>query len=322
MIEAFAWHKVKKGRGEINEENASIPMRVPAYSYRSLTVLEVIQRSSEYLSKKGVESPRLQIELLLAHQLKLPRLQIYLNFGRVLEEKDVRALSAMVTQRGKRVPLQHIVGSTSFCGYEIQVGPGALIPRPETERLAEIAVEWLSERAKHAEGECSVLDFGTGTGCLSIVVTSRCPAAKVLSVDISSEALDRARANLTVHNLQERMTLYLGDGFAALPSGSTFDLILSNPPYIPTLEIESLDPEVKDHDPRLALDGGTDGLTFYRKLASDAALALRPRGRMMLELGDGQSEAVSKILQDQNWVVDAVFPDYSARPRVLVARLD
>ncbi|MBI3867925.1 MAG: peptide chain release factor N(5)-glutamine methyltransferase [Verrucomicrobia bacterium] len=284
--------------------------------------MEVIQRSADYLAKKGVESPRLQIELLLAHQLKLPRLQLYLNFSRTLGDADVSALSAMLARRGKRVPLQHIIGSTSFCGYEMSVGPEALIPRPETERLAERAVDWLSERSASLGGPCAALDFGTGTGCLAIVLAARCPSVEVRALDVSAGALARARANLEAHALLDRVSLHLGDGLASLPTGASFDLIVSNPPYIPTAEIEALDPEVRDHDPRIALDGGADGLTFYRKLASEASAALRPGGRLMLELGDGQAEAVSAILRDQMWVVDSVSPDYSARPRVLVARLD
>lgn len=280
-----------------------------------MTVLEVIQRSSEFLAKKGVDSPRLQIELLLAHVLELPRLRLYLNFERPLVETELSVLRELVKRRANREPLQHILGHTSFCGLEFEVSRAALIPRPETELLAEHAVKFLSPLPAPV-----VLDFGTGTGCLTVTLAVQCPSASLHALDISGDALALARQNAARHQVETRIAFHHGDGFAALPGDARFDLIVSNPPYIASGEIETLQPEVRDFDPRLALDGGADGLDFYRRLAAGAAAFLAPGGKVMLEFGDGQDDAITKIFSAQNWIVEAVLADYSGRNRIFIAR--
>jgi len=271
------------------------------------------------LQAKGVDSPRLQIELMLGHVLKVPRLKLYLNFERVLGDDEVNRLREMVKRRAAREPLQHILGSTSFCGFEIQCSPAALVPRPETELLAERAWQFLSTLNPQPS---TALDLGTGTGCVAIAIAAHVSAAKIEAVDVSLEALALARANAAAHGLADRIVFYEGDAFAAVPTGARYDLIVSNPPYIAREEIETLPPEVRQFDPRLALDGGADGLDFYRRLAAEAAPFLKPAGKMMLEFGDGQAEHVKKIFADQNWIVEAIVADYSAQPRILIARRD
>ena len=288
-----------------------------------MTVLDVIQRSSEFLTRKGVDSPRLQIELLLAHVLKMPRMKLYLNFDRPLQDSELAALREMVRRRGEREPLQHLVGSTSFCGFEIAVSRDVLIPRPETEQLAERAWEFLGQAAAAAAAAGrppAALDFATGSGCLAIALATQCPAAVVQAVDISEAALAVARANVGSHQLGERITFHLGDGLGAVPPGMKFDLIVSNPPYIPSGEIAALEPEVRDFDPRLALDGGEDGLRFYRVLAAGAGALLEPGGRLMLEFGDGQAESLGVLFGGAGWEVDPIVKDDSGRERILIAR--
>jgi release factor glutamine methyltransferase len=324
-----------------------------------MTVLEAIQKSAEFLGKKGVESPRLQTELLLAHLLKLPRMKLYLNFERVLTLAETDALREFVRRRGQREPLQHITGSTSFCGYEIAVNRHALVPRPETELLAEEGWNFLNQLSEGRvprdpnlkdEGRDSwnsplrALDFGTGTGCAAIVLAAKCPNAKIVATDISADALALAKENAARNNVAERIEFLRGDGFAALMSEGRvprvpnseieteirdscnsslrkweFDLIISNPPYIPSAEIPTLQPEVRDFDPRAALDGGADGLDFYRELAAEAKPFLKPDGKIMLEFGDDQAEAVKSIFETQMWIVEAVKEDYSQRARILIA---
>ena len=240
-----------------------------------MTVLEVIQRSSEFLARKGVESPRLQIELLLAHVLQLPRLKLYLNFDRALNSLELETVRSFVKRRAAREPLQHILGTTSFCGLEIAVNSNVLVPRPETELLTERAIEYLSCLPSEPG---IVLDFGTGSGCIALAVAIRCPNAEIHALDISEEALAVARQNAARLQVEGRIRFYLGDGFAALPCARQFHLIISNPPYIAGSEIESLEPEVRFHDPRLALDGGIDGLDFYRRIAAEAPAWLAPQG--------------------------------------------
>ncbi len=281
-----------------------------------VTVCEVIQRSTEFLQRHGVESPRLQAELLLAHLLHLPRLQLYLNHDRALAEPELTALRALVQRRAKREPLQHLVGSTSFGGLEISVSPAALIPRPETETLAELAAAAL---AKSAAPTPVALDFGTGTGCLAIALATQCKSARLHALDISEAALTLARANAQRHGLAERISFHPGDGFSALAAGLLFDLIVSNPPYIPTAEITTLQAEVRDFDPRAALDGGADGLDFYRLLAHEAPAWLVAGGGLFAEFGDGQETALRSLFTDSGWRAVAIHRDLTERPRVLEA---
>jgi release factor glutamine methyltransferase len=284
-----------------------------------VTVLEVIQRSSEYLARKGVESPRLQIELLLAHVLQMPRLKLYLNFSRVLNAAELDTLRGLVQRRATREPLQHILGSTSFCGLEMAVTRDVLVPRPETELLAERGWEFLQRREAAGEKNLRALDFGTGSGCLAIALAVKVAQAQVSAIEISETALKVARENAGRHQVTERIQFYQGDGFAALPSGMQFDLLVSNPPYISSAEIEKLEPEVRDYDPRTALDGGSDGLDYFRRLAVEAPPFLAPDARLMLEFADGQEKTIPEILEQQDWTVDAVEQDYSKRPRILIA---
>jgi len=292
-----------------------------------VTVLEAIQKSTDFLARKQVESPRLQTELLLAHLLKMPRMKLYLNFDRELSSVETEALREAVRRRGQREPLQHITGSTSFCGHEIMVGRDVLIPRPETELLAELGWTFLQQRAGSAgPNSFSALDLCTGSGCIAIAIAAKCPAAQLVAADVSPAALAIARVNADRNHLSGRIEFREGDGFQALadlperPPARRFDLIVSNPPYIPSAEIATLDPEVRDFDPGLALDGGTDGLDFYRRLAAGASAHLKPEGRMMLEFGEGQVEAIKKIMEKQNWIVEAVKEDYSQRARILIAK--
>jgi release factor glutamine methyltransferase len=281
-----------------------------------VTVLEAIQKSTEFLAKKGVESPRLQTELLLAHLLKLPRMKLYLNFERALTLAETDALREFIKRRSQREPLQHVVGSTSFCGYEIAVNRHALVPRPETELLAELGWQFLST-INHQPS--TALDFGTGTGCIAIALAAKCPNAKITALDVSTDALTLAKQNALQNQVVERIEFLQGDGFAALVTKLQFDLLISNPPYIASAEIETLAPEVKDFDPRAALDGGADGLNFYRRLATEAKPFLKSDGKIMLEFGDGQADVIKNIFENEKWIVEAVQEDYSQRARILIA---
>jgi release factor glutamine methyltransferase len=281
-----------------------------------VTVLEVIQKSAEFLTRKAVDAPRLQAELLLAHVLKLPRMKLYLNFDRQLTEPELDSLRKLVQRRGQREPLQHLVGSASFCGLEMAVNRHVLIPRPETELLAEAGWQFLSTLNPNAS---TALDFGTGSGCIAIALAAKGPTTRVVALDVSTDALAIAKQNAATNSVADRIEFHHGDGFAALPPGERFDLIVSNPPYIASAEIETLQPEVRDHDPRGALDGGPDGLDFYRRLAAEARTFLKPHGKLMLEFGEGQADAISALLTVQNWKVEAVHPDYTQRLRYLIA---
>jgi release factor glutamine methyltransferase len=281
-----------------------------------VTVLEAIQKSSDFLGKKNVESARLNAELLLAHILKMPRMKLYLNFERALSPKETDDYREFVKRRAAREPLQHIIGSTSFCGIEIASDKNALVPRPETEMLAELGWKFLLTLNPQPS---TALDFGTGTGCIAIALAVKCPHAKISALDVSADALELAKKNAQTNKVSERIEFFHGDGLAAIPK-SQFDLLISNPPYIATAEIETLQPEVKDFDPRAALDGGADGLDFYRTLARDGKNFLNSTGKIMVEFGDGQADAIKKIFENKKWIVEGVQDDYSHRARFLAAR--
>ena len=294
-----------------------------------MTVLEIIQRSTEFLQQKGVESPRLQIEWMLAHVLQMPRLKLYLNFDRALVEPELNRLRDMVRRRAAREPLQHILGTTSFCGLEMKCSRAALIPRPETEILAEHGWKFLNVlpvcNRQGADGQLQTgrtlaLDLGTGTGCIAIALAAHAPLTAVHAVDVSADALALAQENAVANKAAERIAFHLGDGFNVLPAGLKFDLIASNPPYIAAAEITTLQPEVRDFDPRIALDGGADGLDFYRRIAREAGAWLQPGGRLMVEFGGGQAGDVEKIFSDEKWIVVEIVADYSPQPRILIAR--
>jgi release factor glutamine methyltransferase len=280
-----------------------------------VTILEIIKRSTDFFAKKGVGSPRLQIELLLAHVLQMPRMKLYLNFERVLTETELEQVRGLVKRRGNREPLQHLTGSANFHGLEFTVSRDVLVPRPETELLAECAWRFLQGLSSAPVA----LDFGTGSGCLPVTVAKKCPATTWHALDISPAALQVARANAERHQVTPRITFHQGDGFAALTAGLAFDLIVSNPPYIASAEIETLDPEVRDHDPRTALDGGADGLDFYRRLAREGAAWLKGGGKLMLEFGDDQGGAIRDLLTAHAWTLEKLLPDLSGRDRVCIA---
>jgi release factor glutamine methyltransferase len=285
-----------------------------------------------------VESPRLHAELLLAHVLGVPRLKLYLNFERVLAPGELDQIRELVRRRSRREPLQHIIGSTSFCGLELAVNRHVLVPRPETELLAECGWRFLNDRLAAASASAespyggapqegsppavTALDFGTGSGCLAIALAVQCPAARIDAIDISSEAIEVARQNAARCEVAGRVRFFLGDGLGALPGAVPYDLLVANPPYIATSEIATLEPEVRDYDPRAALDGGSDGLDFYRRLACEAGPFLKPGGRLMLEIGDGQSAAIREMFEREKWIVEGIRDDYTQRPRILIVRRD
>jgi release factor glutamine methyltransferase len=164
----------------------------------------------------------------------------------------------------------------------------------------------------------TALDLGTGSGCLAIALAAHCPKTQIVATDISADALELASQNAMRHQVLERINFVQGDAFAAFELPKPFDLIISNPPYVPTDEIQTLQIEVREHDPRQALDGGPDGLVFYRRISAEAKPFLKPDGRIMLEFGDGQAEAIREIFESEKWVVEAIVEDYNQRPRILI----
>lgn len=293
-----------------------------------VTVIEVIKKSAEFLAKKGVESPRLDSELIVANVLGIQRLQLYLNFDKIIPSEKAEVIKEMLIKRGKRIPLQHILGSVGFYSVNIKIDRRALIPRPETELLVENAVLLL----KGIESP-SVLDFGTGSGCIGIAIAKHIPDAKITAIDISKDALELARENARINNVDDRIEFVQGDGFLVFsqkeglvlnkfkPKTATlFDAIVSNPPYIPTEEIARLQPEVRDYDPLIALDGGRDGLDVIRILSHESGSFLKQNGFLAAEIGAGQSDNVLKIMEQNHWKIESIIKDYNKINRIVIAR--
>lgn len=272
-----------------------------------------LEKAEKDLLEAGVPSPRWDVEWLAEHVTGIRRLELPLFSARQLIEEEARLLADFVLRRCRREPLQHLIGWVPFLGLEIESSREAFIPRPETEALAEQAIRRLKQR----KGSRKVLDLGTGTGCLSIVIACAVEGAVCWAVDLSPEALALARRNVDRHGLTDRIHLVRSNWFSQLPPSLKFDLIVSNPPYIPRLEITNLSAEVRDYDPRLALDGGGEGLDFYKVIASEGRRRLAIKGGAMLEFGDGQGERVSGIFKAKGWKPIQRHLDYAGVKRVL-----
>lgn len=275
------------------------------------TVLDILNKTTTFFQHKGVPDPRFDAQSILAHGLKMKRMDLYLNFDKPLSEGELEILRPLVARRAKREPLQHIVGSTSFRGHEIRCDRRALIPRPETESLVDFLKERLAGRDRSA-----VADIGTGTGAIAIALAKEIPGIEVLATDISRDALDLAGENASANGVD--VEFLQGDLLQALPEGKAFDAIVSNPPYIPDAEKEKLEPEVRDFDPSLALFGGKDGLDLVRKILEQSRGRLNPGGALLLEIGPEAGE--DKILEAEAskypWLVwVGTLPDFYGKAR-------
>ena len=292
---------------------------MPARLARASCLADLLADATAFLAGHGVPSPRLDAEVLLAHAMGRNRTELYLRDSPVPRQRD--AFWHTLKRRARREPVAYITGVQEFWSLEFTVNRHVLIPRPETERVVELALELL--------GSCPaprILDLGTGSGCIAVTLASQLPQARVWACDVSAEALAVARANAVAHNVAGRMTFMQTDMRQQLegqPHGAapTFDLIVSNPPYIAGPEFAALQAEVRDWEPRLALDGGKDGLDFYRRLLQDCPVQLRPGSWLVMEIGSTQSEAVMRMARSQDNLSECRLSyDYAGLPRVVSVR--
>lgn len=274
----------------------------------------ILKWTRQYFGEKGVENPRLDAEVLLSHVLGKDRIYLYVNFDQPLEEKELTAFRAAVKKRAARLPVAYIIGTKEFMGLEFQVTPAVLIPRPDTEILVESALDLLKDVSSP-----EILDIGTGSGAICISMLANLPEAKGTTVDISPDALSVAKGNAEKHEVAERLTFCLGDLFAPV-AGKKFHGILSNPPYIPAQDILELTPEVRQ-EPNLALDGGVDGLDFYRRIIQEGKNYLEPGGFIAMEVGIDQASLVAALAEESGFFkVNAIIKDYGGIERVVVLR--
>ncbi len=276
-----------------------------------MTTLEVLNAATAYLDKQGVESPRLNAEYLLAHVLgKKKRIDLYLEFERPLGEKERAPLRDLVKRRSEGIPLQHLLGTTEFCGHLFTCDARGLIPRPETEQLVELVV-------KNSPGAANILDVGTGSGVIAISLALALPTSRVSACDLSPDALALAQENASLHQLGERMAFFSSDLLEE--ASETFAVIVANLPYIPSSDIPKLSREVQS-DPLGALDGGPDGLALVKRLITEAKSRLAPDGLLALEIGHDQAERVMALLTANNYRDIAAHRDYQGIQRFVSAR--
>jgi release factor glutamine methyltransferase len=282
-----------------------------------ITVLEVIKLSTEYLQKKGVESPRANAEILLAEILKCKRLELYLSFDKPLAENEVQIYREAIRKRGLRIPLQYIVGNVDFYGLKLIVNEQVLIPRPETELLVE---KIINESDKSAN--LKILDIGSGSGNISLSISKNLPNSKVVAIDISENALAVAKQNAELNSLQERVEFKLFDIMKDdLNSLGKYDLIVSNPPYVSENDYDNLEPELKNYEPKIALSDNSDGVSFYKRIIEVSDQILNKPGKIYFELGIGQSKQVQNLFEQKGFNKITITKDYSGIDRIICGEL-
>lgn len=306
----------------------------------SLTILDAIRWATGYLQNSQIDQARLNAELIIGQAINMSRLDLYLKFDRPVDHQEIRALTERLDRRIAGEPLQYILGRAEFYGVTLHVDPSVLIPRPETERLVDHVKRFLAERvtdeaassalqldlfSRSSPGTASpvIADIGVGSGAITLALAHEIPNARLYATDISEEAVTVAQNNAQALNLTGRIRFFTGSFLDPLRSGGLVglcDVIVSNPPYIRTGDIESLAVEIRDHEPLIALDGGADGLDAYRRIIAQAPEFLKPGGMLAMEIGFDQAESVENMLAEPATYRDiAVTRDYNRRNRVVSA---
>jgi release factor glutamine methyltransferase len=273
---------------------------------------EVLRLSTDLLKRRGAESARLDAELLIGAALGLPRLQVYLQHDRPLEEAEVDAIRKLVARRARREPVAHIIGKKEFFGLDFHVRPGLLVPRPDTETLVEAL---LGRLPKSSETPVYLADVGCGTGCVGLTLAVKLPFVRLYAIDQSPEALACTRENAEALGVRERVGLLKGDLLAALPAERPLDWVVSNPPYVPTRDLRSLSPEIAHFEDPAALDGGPDGLAVIRRLLVQAGS--RVRVGLAIEFGAGQSDVAVDLARKAGFQDVRTSSDLAGSARVV-----
>lgn len=312
------------------------PSTIPVES-ATWTTRRLLAWIGEAFGKKGLDSPRLSAEILVAHVLKCDRLKLYLDQDRPASAAERDRLRDLVGRALKHEPLQYLVGEWPFFGLTLQVDQRALIPRPCTELIVERLIQHVRAAARSAKeppaeetpapprpvlGEgLRIADVCTGSGCIAVALAKHLPGCRIVASDLSPEALDLARENATRHALTDRITFMQGDLLAPLESQGVadFDAIVSNPPYIPDPEWAAVPSNVKDHEPTMALRGGADGLQFVRPLIAHAPRLLKPGGTLLVEIASSTADAVLRLARVA-FADCAILTDHEGLPRVLEAK--
>lgn len=290
------------------------------------TIKKVLQWTGEYFKKEGVESSRINAEILLAYLLKKTRLDLYLQFDRPLSSSELTSFRNLILKRSHHTPLSYITGEKDFMDFKFKVSPDVYIPRPETEILGEEAIKIIKNLELKADKDTpegiTVVDLGTGCGNIAVSLAKELKKGKIYAVDISSSALNIAVQNAELYEVEEKIKFLLGDLFAPLEEiglERKVDLVVSNPPYIPAKEIENLPDEVKK-EPRVALEGGEDGLSFYKRITQKSPRFLKKGGGLALEIGYNQAKEVKELLSARKTFHSLqIIRDYGEKERIILA---
>ncbi len=280
------------------------------------TIRELLDWGQQQLKSASIVNPRVAAEIIIRHLLKLRRVDLYVKDSDPVPEPIVDEYRSLIARKLNREPLQYIVGETEWFGLTIKCTPSALIPRPETEVIVERALDAIVDVR-----DPLAADIGTGTGCIAIALAVSRPDVRIIATDISPTALELARENVKGHNLENRVVLRTGNLLEPLERGELFDLIVSNPPYIPEPDLAGLMPEVREYEPRTALVAGPDGLSVIRRLIEEAPGYLKPRGLLIFEIGENQVAEIRRIVQDSaRFDILETIVDYNGKGRGVVLR--
>jgi release factor glutamine methyltransferase len=280
----------------------------------ALTIASALKDAAERLAAAGTESARLDAEMLMAETLRIERSRLFLNRGGTLDDGALARFNALVARRAGGEPVSYIIGRREFWSLDFLVTPAVLTPRPETELLVETALKLLA-----AKSAPRILDLGTGSGALAVALGKEIPGSQIVATDISTEALGVARANARRHGVGERISFRAGDLFGAVAE-MTFDAIVSNPPYIREADIAALPRDVRGFEPLIALDGGADGMDFYRRIADEAPSYLNAGGFIVVEIGAGMAEDVAELFAQAGFADVRIEKDLAGLKRVVSAR--
>ena len=280
-----------------------------------MNISEAIKQAEQSLTKGNIESARLEAEILLANVLKVDRIYLYVHSDEILTESQSKLYEDFIQRRLSHEPAAYIIGHREFMGLDFIVNKNVLIPRPDTE----ILVETVIERLKDIYGTINIVDIGTGSGAIAISLAKFLHNTKVDAVDISETALNIAKLNANNNDLADKVKFHQGDLFVPI-SDNRYNAIVSNPPYIPSAVIDTLEPEVAKYEPKIALDGGNDGLNFYRRLMDESPAFLVDGGFLAVEIGYDQAQAVAELAKKHFNQVE-VIKDLSQNDRVVVAKL-
>jgi release factor glutamine methyltransferase len=281
------------------------------------TVLSLLKKTTAFLADKGIAEAKRSAEYLLAHALDQKRLQLYLRFDQPVSDEELERYRPLVRRRLRGEPVQHIIGSTEFYGLEFTVSPEVLIPRPETEHLVEAVVDHC--RAE-STSDLHILDIGTGSGVIAVTLARQLPAIRITAIDISEDALRIAAANARLNAVEDRIEYAQLDFLSEVPGDGPYDIVVSNPPYIPAADMPGLQPEVRDFEAASALTDNADGLTFYRRIAAISPRLLRSGGLLAVEIGYGQALAVVTLFEQAQLRDMHIIRDYSGIERVILGR--